>query len=249
MTYGEDKLKVVMVRPDGLEQWESFPSLPGQRLFWEYRKGGNLLKSEDGLVLASSDSGWSPPPGRGTWVLTGSGRRYRYQSSSTISDEEIADLDVRYGRDFFGEGREGFKRRRDGRIKYVSGYGTWTDAESGEVVLRGLGLNYDFKADSHTGLPDGRYLRFPVRRPPGENNRRGHAVMYAECGQRNEILIRYRYRPRPQNFFLVRFRPVRTNIIEIVVSPGVRLDDPMVLAIATSASYLSSFFHQPGGGR
>jgi hypothetical protein len=41
---------------------------------------------------------------------------------------------------------------------------------------------------------------------------------------------------------------VRTNIIEIVVSPGVRLDDPMVLAIATSASYLSSFFHQPGGG-
>jgi hypothetical protein len=72
--------------------------------------------------------------------------------------------------------------------------------------------------------------------------------MCGECGPKNEVLIRYRYQPRPRSSFLVRFRPVRTNIIEIVVSPGVRLDDPMVLAIATSAPYLSSFFHQPGGG-
>jgi hypothetical protein len=209
------------VYPDYMEEWENFLSLPGERLLWDHKKGVNYLKSENGLVLASTP-GWTSPRSS-SWIMGESGRRYRYRSYSSISDEEIADLDARYGRAFFGEYREGFKkRRRDGRLKFVAGYGIWEDADSGEAVLRNVGANFDLRAEARMGFSDGRWLSFPVYHPLREYKGR-HAVMYAESGPKNETLIRYRY--RPSNSWLSRSWPalywaVKGSLpIEIVVAP------------------------------
>jgi hypothetical protein len=182
------------------------------------------------------------------WVLGESGRSFNCRSTTSLAPEEVADIDLRYGPDFLTH----FKKRQDGgiRLGYMSGYVFREDADNGEVVLRTAGRNYDFGAYCRMGFPDGRWFKLPVRRPPGEYDPT-HAVMSAVSS--GETLVRYRYQPRTS--WVARslgglywdFRAARVPI-EIVVSPGVGLDDRMVLAVAVSASELTGFFTHPGGG-
>jgi hypothetical protein len=158
---------------------ESFPSWPGTHLLWQHKGGRSYLKDEFGLVPASTPSGWISSL-HSSWVMAGSGRRYSNRSNNHLATEEIAELDASHGGpEFLGEFRTS---DRNGRIKLPTGYWIWEDAQSGEVVLRTSGINYNLRADARIRFPDGHWLTFPVRRPPGEYNAR-HAVMNAESGQ------------------------------------------------------------------
>ena len=99
--------------------------------------------------------------------------------------------------------------------------------ERGMPVLYTGGRNYDHSADARIRFADQRWLRFPVRGTDPWN-----AIMTA-VDQAASRVARYRRHDRG---------------VEIIVHPGQHLTDELVLALAISAPWLSSYFHVPQGG-
>jgi hypothetical protein len=169
----------------------------------------------------------------------------------SLPANEIAEIDRTYGPEFIGdiEDRRG-RLTRDGRLRLV--YKEWEQADTGRIALRVVGHNFDFRAGARMGLPDGRWFCFPVHFPP-DTVRSDRAIMSA-CTPNGQTVVRYRYRPRsshgvhlvPDSLYWHLKRSTAT--IEVVVSPGVNLDNQLILVTAISAPELTGFFLRPGGG-
>lgn len=100
--------------------------------------------------------------------------------------------------------------------------------KAGTPVLYTSGRNFNHHAGALITFPDQRWLRFPVR-----GTDRSNAIMTAVDQAGNKV-ARYR---------IIRKAPKRET--EITVHPGQQLTDELVLAIAISAPWLSSYFDSP----
>jgi len=100
------------------------------------------------------------------------------------------------------------------------------------------GRHFGFGDGACVTLPDGQWIRFPVR-----GTKRANAIMTA-VDQAGDEVARYRIIGSKLG------RTILWNAIEIAVSPSQELTDELVLAIAISAPWLSSYFvpQAPGGG-
>lgn len=106
--------------------------------------------------------------------------------------------------------------------------------ETGTPVLYISGRNHSYTAWARITFADQRWLQFPVR-----GVGRGNAIMTAVDHAGNKIA---RYRVTGS---------LKASTVEIVVHPGLQLTDELVLALAISAPWLSSYFkpqNQGGGG-
>jgi DivIVA domain-containing protein len=99
--------------------------------------------------------------------------------------------------------------------------------EAGMPVLHASGKNYYYSAKARIMFADNqRWLQFPVR-----GTGRANAIMTA-VDQAGNRVARYRL----------------NHGVEITVHPGQQLTDELVLAIAISAPWLSSYFESPNQG-
>jgi len=99
--------------------------------------------------------------------------------------------------------------------------------ETGMPVLHASGKNYYYSARARIMFAGNqRWLQFPVR-----GTGRANAIMTA-VDQAGNRVARYRL----------------NHGVEIIVHPGQRLTDELVLAIAISAPWLSSYFEAPNQG-
>jgi hypothetical protein len=108
--------------------------------------------------------------------------------------------------------------------------------ETGLPVFYTSGRNYDHGAGARITFPDQRWLRFPVR-----GTGQADAIMTA-VDQAGDEIAWYRLTGRLRAFL--------AHAMEIAVRPGQPLTDELVLALAISAPWLSSYFDVPsqGGG-
>jgi DivIVA domain-containing protein len=107
----------------------------------------------------------------------------------------------------------------------------WVDKQSGEVVLWQAGNNLYHHAAALIVFPNGDWWRFPVRGTYEKN-----AIMTA-LNSSGSSVARYRLRYPSRRWY--------RRTIDIVVHPGLRLNDEQVLAFALSAPWLRDYFKTP----
>jgi hypothetical protein len=211
--------------------WRNFGKVPGVHLRWE----DGELRSAEQQTLASVAGGMVS--------LGSSGRRFTIRKSGSAGSwsPDIAELGARSFRDFAGHLSNG-KLHLNHRLDRGAGK-TWSGRpgelvdEMGIPILHSSGANYAWRACARVTFPDERWLRFLVR-----GTGRTNAIMTAVDQDGNKV-ARYRLTGKLRSFSA---RTARTA--EITVHPGHPLTDELVLAIAISAPWLSSYFSTPGGG-
>jgi hypothetical protein len=235
-------LAVEITRPER-DQAES-PTHPGKWRAWKARHNqAREDRQHRGQQYADEWREFSQQPGiRLSWVRAGVMRR----EVRTADGQTIAWL--RYGMPVtVSAGGRTFTWRR-ARGTGVSRPGRPLLDEAGTPILYTSGRNLERKAGARITFPDQRWLRFPVR-----GTEWADAIMTAVDQDGNKV-ARYRLTgkmPRARNwtshmadiFFPV--RPVRRFLahpMEITIHPGQPLTDELVLAIAISTDWLSSYF-------
>jgi DivIVA domain-containing protein len=111
--------------------------------------------------------------------------------------------------------------RKDGSLKNLAG-------RTGLPILYTGGRHIDRLDHGYVQFPGRRWLRFPVR-----GTQRSNAIMTA-VDQAGRQVARYRIADR--------------RTIEITVHPDQQLTDELVLTLAVTARWVSSFFDSSGGG-
>jgi len=111
--------------------------------------------------------------------------------------------------------------RKDGTRKSLAG-------RTGLPILYTGGRHIDRLDHGYVQFPGRRWLRFPVR-----GTQRSNAIMTA-VDQAGRQVARYRIADR--------------RTIEITVHPDQQLTDELVLTLAVTARWVSSFFDSSGGG-
>ena len=101
--------------------------------------------------------------------------------------------------------------------------------ELGTPVLYTTGMHFNHRAKACITFPDGRRLEFPI-----QGRFMVHAIMTAVDQDGNKVA---QYRVPSLNPF--------RQTVEIIVHPDWTLTDELVLAIAISAPWLSSYFSRP----
>jgi hypothetical protein len=105
--------------------------------------------------------------------------------------------------------------------------------EGGMPILYTSDRHYDLSADACITFPDQRCLRFPVR-----GTRPANAIMTAVDQAGNKVA---RYRITHRGLFA-------GMTVEIAVHPDRALSNELVLALAISAPWISSYFRGPSAG-
>lgn len=200
-------------------EWRDFSQQPGTRLWW-VRAGATQreLRTADRQTVASLRYG------RPTTVRAG-GRTYTRKRVPRSSRPRIAEI--------VGHSRPRSENvwAKINRRPALTNLRELCD-ETGLPVLYTSGNHVDRSAGARITFPDRRSLTFPVR-----GTRRTNAIMTAVDQNGNKI-ARYR---------LTVIRPLADKA-EIIVHPGQPLTDELVLALAISAGWLSSYFQSSGGG-
>ena len=103
---------------------------------------------------------------------------------------------------------------------------------TGIPILYTSGTHFDLYAGARITFPDQRWLRFPVR-----GTERANAIMTAVDQAGNKV-ARYRITGK--------VRPFYADTMEITIHPSQPLTDELVLAIAVSADWLTSYLTPEG---
>ena len=228
--------------------WRDFGQLPGTRLWWgPVGPAFCELRTADRQTLASLGYGWQlpirPRPTKLTTVTIPGGRSFSYKKAAVRLRSApdswppgVADIAARSWRDSVGHftaaTMTNSKHREEARrvCELLD--------ETDTPILYTSGQNFYHRAYACVTFPDGRLLRFPVR-----GTRKANAIMTAVDQTGNKV-ARYRIidaGPGLRETLLTWSRPV-----EVTVNPGWELTDELVLAIAVSADWLSSYFDAPG---
>jgi len=205
--------------------WRNFGQVPGVHLRWE----DGELRSAEQQTLASVAGG--------IVSLGSGGRRFTIRAAGSAGSwsPDISELEARSFRDLAGHLSNG-KLPLNNRLYPHNRPGELFD--KAEIpILYTSGANYARRAYARVTFPDERWLRFPVR-----GTGRTNAIMTAVDQDGNKV-ARYRLTGKLRAFSA---RTART--VEITIHPGHPLTDELVLAIAISAPWLSSYFSHPGGG-
>lgn len=214
------------------KEWRDFGQQPGTHLRWV--RGGAMrreLRTAEQQTIASLRPRWGRP---GT-ISTG-GRTFTWRRV-WASEPETIEIACRSHREsqlrFLAADTPDSKKLAKVTLamrENIEYLGTLLELrdETGTPVLYASGRNYALEAKAHITFPGQRWLRFPVR---GTST---FATMTAVDQAGNKV-ARYR---------------LLEPAVEITVHPGQPLTDELVLAMAISAPWLSSYFHIPnkGGG-
>jgi hypothetical protein len=223
--------------------WRGFGQVPGTRLWWGRPVGPAFgeLRTADQQTLASLEYGWQLParltvtvPGGRTFRYTGTGVRRR--STADSWPPGVADIAARTGWD--EAGHFAAATVKDSELRAVArGVHQLVD-ETGTPILYTSGRNFDHRACACVTFPGGRWLRFPVR-----GTKRANAIMTAVDQAGNKV-ARYRINTEGRDYVETMDYSSRTSV-EITVNPGQELTDELVLAIALSGGWPSSYFAVP----
>jgi DivIVA domain-containing protein len=205
--------------------WDDFPRQPGTRLSW-VRTGAlrRELRTADQRAVASF-RGWLLSA-----TLTAGGRTFTWARVTESSWPGIAKT---ISREYPYAPAHTRKRQAGNQAgTYDPGMYQVRD-ETGVPILYTAGGHGNGIAGGYIKFPGQRWLRFPVRGTGWTD-----AIM-AAVDQAGNKVARYR---------LVRYQNSLRTTTEITVHPDQRLTDELVLAIAASAPWLSSYFSEAGGG-
>lgn len=223
------------------EAWHDFDKQPGRylRMGWVGLISRELLTMEVQTIASMRGPTsviWGSPQGQDITVSTG-GKSFALRKISTArsSPLDVRETAARISRDsqgHFAAKTTGSQKRRALRLRELVD-------ETGTPILYSSGSHFALNeggphsvAGASISFPGQRWLRFPVR-----GTRRADAIMTAVDEAGNSVV---RYRIIPTSFF-------RRNIVEIAVHPDWMLTDELVLAIAISAPWISSYFASAGG--
>ncbi len=216
------------------DEWRDFGQQPGTHL--RYVRAGAMRRD---LRTAEQQTVASLRYGPHTTVSTG-GRTFIWKRVTGSSWPDIAEVVRRSRRKrghFFDAGTLQAKaiNRKDGPAARAVLQLRQLIDETGMPVLYASGRHMAETAGTCITFPDQRWLWFPVR-----GTTRGNAIMTA-IDQGGTKVARYR---------IIASQPRwnKVNQIEITVHPGQPLTDELLLAIAISASWVSSYFNSGGGG-
>jgi DivIVA domain-containing protein len=221
--------------------WRDFEQLPGTHLQWlrtgAVRRELQLRTAEQQAIASGRYLGASR--WRDTTTLTTGGKTFTWKPVTGSSWPDIAeiaarhahDLELGYFLDMASLPRWDSRRagRKPSRAQDLA-RGTLRELvdETGMPILHTGGRHLYEQAWACVTLGGQRWLRFPVR-----GTRRTNAIMTAVDQAGNNVA---RYRIGGQR---------RWSKVEIIVHPGQPLTDELVLAIAMSAPWLSSYFSHP----
>jgi DivIVA domain-containing protein len=209
--------------------WRDFGQQPGTYLQWgpvKSRFSGSdyeLRTAEQQTIASSPARAW-----RATTVSVG-GRSFTQKEPAVRGDADswppgIAGLAARSWRDCAGHFAAGTMQIEQQRSE-ARRISELVD-ETGTPILRSHGENYARRAYACITFPDQRWLRFLVRGTRQEN-----AIMTAVDQAGNRV---------------ARYRMTNTSssapTYDIAIHPDRELTDELILAIATSASWVASYF-------
>ena len=215
------------------EAWLDFGKQPGMflRMKWVGRASCELLTMEMQTIASMrvAQLGWDVP--RGDLKTVSIGQKsftLRKVNRSLPSPPGVHEIGARTSRDSAGH----FAAKTAGSQDWRKlGLRELVD-EAGTPVMYASVRRFGRRAGTSISFPDRRWLRFPVR-----GTRQGDAIMTAVDEAGNSV-VRYRFIPDAFG----------RGSVEIAVHPGWALTDELVLAIAMSTPWLSSYFVTSGGG-
>jgi hypothetical protein len=204
---------------DCARAWRDFGELPGARLRWA-RVGLHRyeLRTAEPQTIASAR-------GIGVQRWTAGGRTYTVEKldTSRSPDAVAGEIAARARRDKIGH----FAAAPDEITSTAPEFAWALVDETGTPLLYQSGRNFAYRQYARITFPDRRWLRFWVR-----GTSRRDAIMTAVDQAGNKV-IRYR-RDAEQD-----------HGTDIAVDPDQRLTEELVLAIAMSAPWLTSYFETP----
>jgi hypothetical protein len=205
--------------------------LPGTRFHGVKRGSSRVLTESSGRIVARSKMRLFRAP---TMSRVTVGRdTFTPRRINSFPADQIAEVDAAFSRGY--PRASSFDRR----------WGVdWVHEMNGNSVLRTFGHHFDKGTGmTYMRFDDGQWLRFPI---DGVLPR--EAVMSA-VSPSGETLWRCCYAPRPRGRLPLTSPLARaSSTVEILVSPGVRIDCGLYLALMVSAPLLSRFFRMNSGG-
>jgi hypothetical protein len=200
--------------------------MPARLSQWRARIAREKQASKDWRRFTQECAGewrdFGQQPGTHLWLVgTGIGRC----ELRTAEQQTVARLRGRVWYTGVSAGGRTFTR------KPATGAGWAFVDEAGAPILHTWGSHWNNLALGHIAFPDRRWLQFPVR-----GTGRANAIMTAVDQDRNKVAQYRRARGLWASL---------ASTTEITVHPEQPLTDELVLALAISARWLSSYFDPP----
>jgi DivIVA domain-containing protein len=219
------------------DAWRDFGLLPGTRLSLVKTGAGRsvLLGAEREVLVSVQHKLWLPAGYN--MILSRDGRAY---SLSAVTKAQWPAVAAQISEKEPGSPAH---LQRTGQaklaVKRAAGQGRARPRparladRTGLPVLYTAGRHLSGDADGYVEFPGQRWLRFPVR-----GTARSNAIMTAVDQAGRQVAS---YRMAAEGVFTRR-------AIEITVHPDQALTDELILTLALTARWISSFFESPGGG-